>query len=79
MKYKKLPVAVDAFLLGVDEFPKWFVEAMMNGDVRRLNDNNYTINTLEGNMLARAKDDYIIKGVDGELYPCKADIFEKNI
>lgn len=35
------------------------------------------IPTLEGNMLANPKD-YIIKGVNGEFYPCKADIFEKT-
>lgn len=36
-----------------------------------------TIQTLEGNMTARLGD-YIIKGVNGEFYPCKPDIFEKT-
>lgn len=36
-----------------------------------------TIHTLEGNMIA-SKGDYIIKGVNGEFYPCKPDIFEKT-
>lgn len=35
------------------------------------------IKTLEGEMLASVGD-YIIKGVDGEFYPCKPDIFEKT-
>lgn len=35
------------------------------------------IPTLEGNMKA-IKTDWIIKGVNGEFYPCKADIFEKT-
>lgn len=35
------------------------------------------INTLEGTMKA-SFDDYIIKGVNGEFYPCKPDIFEKT-
>lgn len=35
------------------------------------------IKTLEGDMKA-SKDDYIIKGVHGEYYPCKPDIFEKT-
>jgi len=35
------------------------------------------IKTLEGEMLAR-QGDYIIKGVNGEFYPCKPDIFEKT-
>jgi len=35
------------------------------------------IPTLEGVMLGR-EGDWIIKGVNGELYPCKPDIFEKT-
>ena len=36
-----------------------------------------SINTLEGVMTA-SKGDFIIKGVNGEFYPCKPDIFEKT-
>jgi hypothetical protein len=36
-----------------------------------------TIHTLEGDMAA-LEGDYIIKGVNGEFYPCKPDIFEKT-
>lgn len=39
--------------------------------------NGVIIETLEGNHLARP-DDYIIKGVHGEFYPCKPDIFHKT-
>lgn len=35
------------------------------------------IQTLEGDMMARIGD-WIIKGVKGEFYPCKRDIFEKT-
>lgn len=35
------------------------------------------IETLEGNMTANVGD-YIIKGVQGEFYPCKPDIFEQT-
>jgi hypothetical protein len=35
----------------------------------------FTIPTLEGNIIA-SFGDYIIKGVKGEYYPCKPDIFE---
>ncbi len=35
----------------------------------------FTINTLEGTMLA-SPGDWVIKGVKGEFYPCKPDIFE---
>lgn len=41
-------------------------------------DNPYMyIETLEGTMKASVGD-YIIKGVNGEFYPCKPDIFEKT-
>lgn len=39
-------------------------------------DINLTIKTLEGDHLAKAGD--YIKGVKGELYPCKPDIFEQT-
>lgn len=35
------------------------------------------IKTLEGNMIASVGD-YIIKGLRGEFYPCKPDVFEKK-
>ena len=35
------------------------------------------IETLEGTMIAQ-EGDWIIKGVNGEFYPCKPDIFEKT-
>lgn len=49
----------------------------MAGESNRLltfNEHGCTIETLEGSMLANFGD-YIIKGVKGELYPCKPDIF----
>lgn len=35
------------------------------------------IKTLEGNMIV-SEGDYIIKGLRGEFYPCKPDVFEKK-
>ncbi|KEH89135.1 sugar ABC transporter substrate-binding protein [Clostridium novyi A str. BKT29909] len=40
-------------------------------------DKEVIIHTLEGDMKANVGD-WIIKGVKGELYPCKPDIFEKT-
>lgn len=40
-------------------------------------DEEVFIKTLEGTMKAN-KGDWIIKGVNGEIYPCKPDIFEKT-
>jgi len=37
-----------------------------------------TINTLEGTLLAKAGKDFIIRGVKGELYPIKKEIFHET-
>jgi hypothetical protein len=37
----------------------------------------FTVETLEGTMRGNAGD-YLIRGVNGEYYPCKPDIFEKT-
>lgn len=78
-KFVKKPVEVEAFKLGYDVEPKWFIEndrvcnfikeKCINGHV------SCDLETLEGTMRAN-KGDYIIQGVKGEIYPCKADIFE---
>ncbi|MHB8034695.1 hypothetical protein CF069_12300 [Clostridium botulinum] len=53
-----------------------FHEAYMNGIIRE-EKGNLLIKTLKGTMIAN-KGDYIIKGVIGEFYPCKPDIFKKT-
>lgn len=44
---------------------------------KKYDDDRYIIPTLEGDMLL-GKDDMLITGVDGEIYPCKKEIFEKT-
>lgn len=46
-------------------------------DINYLNEGKIYIETLEGVMTA-TEGDWIIKGVNGEFYPCKPDIFEKT-
>lgn len=36
------------------------------------------IETLEGDLIALQEEDFIIRGVEGEIYPCKKDIFYKT-
>lgn len=79
-KYKKKPVVVEAFRFGMDPMPVWFLEAMDNGTVEfyvrsGAQPSHADIKTLEGVMQVNYLD-YVIKGVKGELYPCKADIFD---
>ena len=73
MKYRKKPVVIEAFKWLQDEAPQWW------RDHQRIqievDTGTAIIVTLEGNMKA-SPGDYIIRGIKGELYPCKPDIFE---
>jgi hypothetical protein len=73
MKYRKLPVIVEAFRLGYEAFPKWAEDAFLDGRLK-IEDDHVIVRTLEGVMNADMGV-FIVKGVDGELYPCQADIF----
>ena len=77
-RYRKKPVVIEAFQyegFGKGVIPVWGAKAF-NDDVLYYKDKELYIKTLEGDMKAMVSD-YIIKGVNGELYPCKPDIFEK--
>jgi hypothetical protein len=85
-KYRKLPVEIEAFRIGVDYIPDWFMDKVSTNEIilhgkssgfEHYDDTHCTIKTLEGNMRGEYGD-YIIKGVNGEIYPCKPDIFEKT-
>jgi len=88
-KFRKKPVIIEAFQLtyemakGREEVPEWFYSATDKEEVKvfvtdKINDSQYCeIKTLEGTMRADAKD-FIIKGINGEIYPCKPEIFEKT-
>ena len=86
--YRKKPVVVEAFRWtgGPDqeEDPVWFLEAMMDGRVFFGVSSGSTsekervrmfINTLEG-LHEASPGDWIVKGVEGEIYPCKHSVFE---
>ena len=78
-QYRKKPVVIEAILLDEsiipDEAADWCGGYKnWNGGCQPI---TITIPTLEGDMIV-SKDDYIIKGVNGEFYPCKPDIFEKT-
>lgn len=90
-KYRKRPVVIEAIQLdGSHQSIKAVLEFMgqhVAGDdmaqkkfddyVFMCNRNGMHIDTLEGGHIASVGD-FIIKGVNGEFYPCKPDIFEKT-
>lgn len=75
MKYRNKPVVIEAIQWtgkNANEIAKF-----ADGNaIKEVFDSSFTIHTLEGTMKASVGD-YIIKGVNGEFYPCKPDIFEK--
>ncbi len=77
--YRKKPVVIEAFDWhnANTPAPKWFADAIVSGKVYFQGGDNpyYTIETLEGKHRADPGD-FIIQGIQGELYPCKPDIFE---
>lgn len=75
-RYKTKPCEIEAIQYTVDnlaEILQWgkgdIIFDVVNG--------NIYIDTLEGRMKANIND-YIIKGLRDEFYPCKPDVFEKK-
>ena len=89
--YRKKPVEIEAFRMtaerGMDnqDWPTWLHQAWELGDskggkgglwiARGMPDRSFLIGTDEG-TLKLAWGDWIIRGVKGEIYPCRNDIFE---
>jgi hypothetical protein len=71
-KYRKKPVVIEAV--------QWFwpneTEGVCVNSVNEPERQGY-IDTLEGRLIV-SDGDWIIRGVNGEFYPCKPDIFEKT-
>jgi hypothetical protein len=79
--YRKKPVVIKAMHLDVHNVSPDEVALWCGGEVKPHPDKNYIggpltvhITTLEGVMVAEPGD-YVIRGVQGEFYPCKPDIF----
>lgn len=84
-KYRKRSVVIEAVSVSSAlhqaersryTMPDWLRYAYDQGKILFLND-SIEISTLEGRMTA-SKGDMIIRGVQGEIYPCKQDIFTKT-
>ncbi len=86
-RYRKKPVVIEAVQfrgfneengqVELSEKPDWLTAEFGNEAIFFDEPNTLTIKTLEGNMIASVGD-WIIRGVSGELYPCKPDIFQKT-
>lgn len=84
MKYRKLPVEVEAIkYLGHGnveghDVPDWMWDAFENKTLMPTNgDDPLYVETLKGNRIL-SPGDYLVRGVKDELYPVKPDIFEQT-
>ena len=76
-KYRKKPVVIHAAEWRGNNLPQVLAELgdLPPGRGVRVDGDGLLISTLEGTMRA-SLEDFIIRGVQGEVYPCKPDIFE---
>lgn len=83
MRFRKKPVIIEAVqyagqgnLVNRGQVPVWMWDALENGTMKFTNGQDpLIISTLEGEMTV-SPNDWIIKGVQNEIYPCKPDIFD---
>ena len=79
-KYRKKPVVIEAIQFidtpeRLEELSNFIDNQLLRVDYKNPDKPVLKLQTLEGEHLASVGD-YIIKGVKGEFYPCKPDIFE---
>ena len=74
MKYRKKPVVIEAIQYNGENIDEIYE---FTGDVLEETVTEIGIRTLEC-FMKMTPGDWIIKGVNGEFYPCKPDIFEKT-
>lgn len=77
MTYRKKPAVIEAIKWDGVNIDEILALSLTIGSVRRSQNHSLVIETLEGDMIAN-RGDWIIKGIKGELYPCKSDIFEST-
>ena len=71
-RFRKKPVVIEAVQFN-GNFEE--IESFVGGDLGKDMTGRYVVATLEGALQISGMD-WIIKGVKGEFYPCKPDIFE---
>lgn len=78
-KFRKKPVVIEAIQLTKENVVDVLTFCNNTGNIVASNEDEMGISilTLKGTMIADTGD-YIIKGVKGEFYPCKPDIFEQT-
>lgn len=82
-KYRKKPIVIEAWEIPLDEedttreIPIWVIEAITAGVIKLISpedSSKVSVQTKEG-PLHTSPGNWIIKGIQGELYPCDKEIF----
>lgn len=78
-RYIKRPIPIEALQIACnpEEIRAFLGESGTISLIIDSQDMTVVIHTLEGDMTAH-DGDYIIKGIKGEFYPCRRDIFEES-
>lgn len=86
MKARKKPITIECFQVTDDDgmttkaYPTWLMPAVISGDIVLINPEDTTtfkVKSKEGWVKGKLGD-YIMKGVEGELYICDEQIFNKT-
>lgn len=83
-KFKKKPIIIEAVQVTKEmrnegrPFPDWALPYLRHGKTGKIENSGWIeVITLEGDMNV-SDNDWLICGINGEVYPCKPDIFEKT-
>lgn len=81
MKARKKPVVIDFYpahspIIDIQDWVESFGDSFENHFI--FTNDLLKVKTLEGTSYDLTEDDMILRGVSGEYYPCKRDIFEKT-
>lgn len=87
-RYRKKPVVVNAWQITAEDeavlpsvpvsWPKWLEDAWRNEVVFADDEGNLRIKTLEGPSYSIEPGYWIVRGVKGELWPVRADVFQET-
>ncbi len=78
-RYRKKPIVIEAvqFKATTESFNEILAMGLTRFSPGVMGSNTFIIETLEGDLIV-SNGDFVIKGVKGEFYPCKPDIFERT-
>jgi hypothetical protein len=84
MKFRKKPVVIDAFQWSPqqeEQAPQWFKDALASRQIYYIDAGSINVKLgicVIGGRVTADSGDWVLRGVNGEFYPCTDDIFWKT-